>query len=204
MIGNSVNIAGVVLAGGQSLRMGQDKAQLIIEQHSLLSRAVALLHNVGLKDCFVSGDYKGFNCIIDQQPALGPIAGLAACVTQLNCDYDAIFIIPVDMPLLAPEDCSNLLQQFINQNESNKQGLYYQDAIFPMLLVLNSTLSDYLQEVVNSSHKKHRSLYRLLNTLDIKAINNKESDAFRFENTNTPEQWDRCLSTYAKMQPHNK
>ena len=64
MIGNSVNIAGVVLAGGQSLRMGQDKAQLIIEQHSLLSRAVALLHNVGLKDCFVSGDYKGFNCIM--------------------------------------------------------------------------------------------------------------------------------------------
>ena len=212
-LGVNVKIAGVVLAGGQSTRMGADKATLTIDQHTLLARAVALLKTAGFDDCFVSGDYQGFNCILDQQAYLGPIAGIAACASHLSGKYDAMFIIPVDMPLLASQDCQYLLQcfgqQFITQQltaqqstieDSSKLGVYYKQATFPMLLSLNKTLLDYLAEVVTSPHKKHRSLYRLLETLDIKGVDQKEVDAFRFENTNTPEQWQRCLATYAMMQ----
>ena len=219
-LGVNVKIAGVILAGGQSTRMGEDKATLTMDQHTLLARAVALLKTAGFDDCFVSGDYQGFNCILDQQACLGPIAGIAACASHLSERYDAMFIIPVDMPLLAPQDCEYLLQyfsqQFItqqstNEDESNplqaschlltrKQGVYYKQATFPMLLSLNKTLLDYLAEVVTSPHKKHRSLYRLLETLDIKGVDQKDVDAFRFENTNTPEQWQRCLATYTMMQ----
>lgn len=219
-LGVNVKIAGVILAGGQSTRMGEDKATLTIDQHTLLARAVALLKTAGLDDCFVSGDYQGFNCILDQQACLGPIAGIAACASYLNGNYDAMFIIPVDMPLLASQDCQYLLQhfsqQFITQQFTtedcskqlqpschfltSKQGVYYKQATFPMLLSLNKTLLDYLAEVVTSPHKKYRSLYRLLETLDIKGVDQKEVDVFRFENTNTPEQWQRCLATYAMMQ----
>lgn len=215
-----MKIAGVILAGGQSTRMGEDKATLTLEQHTLLARAVALLKAAGFDDCFVSGDYQGFNCILDQQACLGPIAGIAACASHLSDRYDAMFIIPVDMPLLASQDCQYLLQYFSQQSTaqgpiiencsnksqpsghllSNKQGVYYKQATFPMLLSLNKTLLDYLAEVVTSPHKKHRSLYRLLETIDIKGVDQKEVDAFRFENTNTPEQWQRCLATYAMMQ----
>jgi len=200
-----VKIAGVVLAGGQSLRMGQDKATLTIEQRTLLERSVNLLQNVGFEDCFVSGHYDDFDCIIDQQAGLGPIAGIEACAKQLYRDYDAIFIIPVDMPLLAVQDCRNLLQYFLTLNTTNDKltippGVYYQQTTFPMLLTLNEPLLDYLAEVVTTTHKKHRSLYRLLETLDIKGFNQKEADTFRFENTNTPEQWQRCLTMLRTMQ----
>lgn len=191
----NVKIAGIVLAGGQSLRMGEDKAQLTIDQHTLLSRAVKLLQQSGFDDCFVSGNYEGFNCIIDQHQALGPLAGLAACVAKLLGHYDALFIIPVDMPLLIEKDCHYLLQHF-----TGEQGIYYEDATFPMILPLNQALFDYLAMAIASTNKKDRSLYRLLKTLDIKAINKKQSDAFRFENTNTPEQWQQCLATYAMIQ----
>ncbi|TEW56070.1 molybdenum cofactor guanylyltransferase [Psychromonas sp. RZ22] len=192
-----MKIAGVVLAGGQSLRMGKDKATLTLEQHTLLSRAVTLLQNAGVNDCFVSGDYEGFNCISDQYSSLGPIAGLDACATQLSTHYDAMLIIPVDMPLLAVEDCQHILQQFTSLEI---QGVYYQDVTFPMLLTLNDNLTGYLSDAVTSSYKKHRSLYRLLKQLKVKGICKNERDAFRFENTNTPEQWQHCLSTYAMMQ----
>ncbi|MEJ6077783.1 NTP transferase domain-containing protein [Vibrio sp. 1-Bac 57] len=264
-----MNIAGIVLAGGQSSRMGQDKAKLTIEDHTLLSRAVNLLHAAGFEDCYVSGDYQGFNCIPDTQSELGPIAGIAACATQLSglkqacpsidnsaysapeyyapkhyapknyvpkhstsehkvpeynvaehstpewstvehCNtkqskkYDALFIMPVDMPLLAAEDCKKLLQHFIkqftNQSITGKQGVYYKETTFPMLLSLNDTLITYLNDALNSVHKKQRSLYRLIETLNIEGISQQQVDLFRFENTNTPEQWQRCLVTYNKMQ----
>lgn len=229
-----MNIAGIVLAGGQSSRMGQDKAKLTIEDHTLLSRAVNLLHAAGFEDCYVSGDYQGFNCIPDTQSELGPIAGIAACATQLSglkqaCPsidnsaysapeyyapkhyapkqskkYDALFIMPVDMPLLAAEDCNKLLQHFIkqftNQSITGKQGVYYKETTFPMLLSLNDTLITYLNDALNSVHKKQRSLYRLIETLNIEGISQQQVDLFRFENTNTPEQWQRCLVTYNKMQ----
>lgn len=204
-LGVDVKIAGVVLAGGQSLRMGRDKATLTIEQQTLLERSVDLLHRVGFDDCFVSGQYEGFDCIADQQTDLGPIAGIAACAKQLYRDYDAVFIIPVDMPLLAEQDCRYLLQYFLTLNTTNtelslSQGVYYQKTTFPMLLTLNQALLDYLADVVTTTNKKHRSLYRLLESLDIKGFNQKEEDAFRFENTNTPEQWQHCLTLLRAMQ----
>jgi len=236
-----VKIAGIVLAGGQSSRMGQDKAKLTIEDHTLLSRAVNLLQSSGFEDCYVSGDYQGFNCILDTQSELGPIAGIAACATKLSgikhlpsnnnsaqsttknetakysapehCNtqqskkYDALFIMPVDMPLLAVEDCKKLLQYFrkqlTNQSITNKQGVYYKETTFPMLLSLNDTLLTYLYQALNSDHKKQRSVYRLIDTLNIQGVCQQQADLFRFENTNTPEQWQRCLATYGKLQTDN-
>jgi len=203
-----VKIAGVVLAGGQSLRMGQDKSSLMIEQLSLLKRAVNLLQNSGLKDCFVSGDHQDYRCIKDKQAGLGPIGGIAACNSALTAEYDAMLVIPVDMPLLAIQDCSYLLQQYLDQvSASNKPtevpGLFYQQAIFPLVISLTDPLSCYCENIINSSDKKSRSLFRLFESLDIKGIPLNTNDRFRFENTNTPEQWQRCLTTYSKMHKIN-
>lgn len=201
----NVKIAGVVLAGGQSLRMGQDKALLTLEQHTLLVRAVKLLQETGISDCFVSGNYPDFDCIRDQHSGLGPLAGIAACANQLSVDYDAVFVIPVDMPLLSVQDCTVLVEAYLNSASPQEAvpqtaGLYYQEAIFPLILTLNTPLHDYLADIINTPHKKHRSLYRLFETLSVKGISAKATDIQRFENTNTPEQWQRCLTLYSRLQ----
>lgn len=193
-----MKIAGVVLAGGQSQRMGEDKANLIIDQNSLLTRAVNLLQEAGLSDCYVSGDYPEFNCIQDQHCNLGPIAGIAACASFLNEQYDAMLIIPVDMPLLAVQDCSHLLNCYKATN--NVPGLYYQAAIFPILLALTKPLTDYLSNVVNSQHKKSRSLFRLFESLDIQGVPLTTANQYRFKNTNTPTQFQDCLATFNTLQ----
>lgn len=190
-----MKIAGIVLAGGLSSRMGQDKAQLVLASQTLLTRNVTLLSELALNAVFVSGQYSDFQCIEDINPALGPIGGLHACVESLYGHYDAMFIIPVDMPLLGRVECLHLLQQFITY----PQGVFYKLATFPMIVPLNATLKTYLSEALACPYNKQRSLYRLLNTLNLQPIIYPTEDHFRFQNSNTPEQWADCLQTYQSL-----
>jgi len=192
---HNVKIAGVVLAGGLSTRMGEDKAQLRIKQQSLLTRSVELLCSVGLDKVFVSGNYPNYDCITDTYPQLGPLSGIHACAGALSEDYDALFILPVDMPLLTDHECRFLIEKFSGLT----QGVYYQDARFPMILPLNQLLKDYLSEILTSQHKKQRSLYRLLTACEATPISYSAEIAYRFENTNTPEQWKTCLAVHQQL-----
>lgn len=190
-----MNIAGIVLAGGLSSRMGKDKAQLLLEKQTLLTRNVALLCSLNFADVFVSGQYEGFQCIADINQSLGPIGGLHACVESLYSRYDALFIMPIDMPLLGYQECLHLLEQFAEHPE----GVFYEQATFPMILPLSKQLKEYLTEALASPHNKQRSLYRLLKTLKLQPINYQNEESFRFQNSNTPEEWSRCLEMYHSL-----
>jgi len=188
------------LAGGLSSRMGQDKAQLQLAKQTLLSRAVSLLENVNLKQTFVSGQYPQYASIPDIYPQLGPLGGVHACVEQLYDSFDALFIVPVDMPLLSAVQCELLLNEFIQY----PQGVFYQQVTFPMILPLNHQLKEYLEEALVSPHKIQRSLYRLLKTLKIQSVNFPQQHDFRFQNSNTPQEWQTCLQMHAALQTNKE
>ena len=191
-----MKIAGIVLAGGLSSRMGQDKAKLQLAEQTLLTRAVDLLGRLDINKTFVSGDYPDFDFITDIHQHLGPIGGLHACVEALYDDYDALFILPVDMPLMGETQCAYLLSEFKN----HPQGVFYEQANFPMILPLTLSLKNYLTEALASAQNKDRSLYRLLNRLKIQPVNVTEKQDHIFQNSNTPHEWLSCVETYKKLQ----
>jgi molybdopterin-guanine dinucleotide biosynthesis protein A len=80
-------MTGVVLAGGQSTRMGRDKATLEFDGQPLLERAVAVL-----RECFPEV------MVIrqDDVPGLGPIGGLLTALRRAP----EIFVVACDMPFL--------------------------------------------------------------------------------------------------------
>ncbi len=190
-----MKIAGIVLAGGLSTRMGKDKAQLLLAEQTLLSRAVLLLESASLQKVFVSGQYPLFSCIPDLHKQLGPIGGLHACVEHLFGLYDALFIMPVDMPLLSEIECKQLIEQYAQ----HPQGVFFEQVTFPMILPLNKQLKEYLSEALLSPQKKQRSLYRLLKTLKIQPVNYQQQDDFRFQNNNTPQEWKICQEMHSKL-----
>jgi len=190
-----MKIAGVVLAGGLSSRMGKDKTQLILENKTLLARTVNLLEQLPLDAVFVSGEQPGYNCIADIYRYLGPLSGIHASVESLSATFDAIFVIPVDMPLLSLAECTFLL----NKLTQYPQGVFYQASIFPFILPLNRAVQDYLSAIMTDNDKKARSLYRLFTTFSLQGVDCAAAQSFRFQNSNTPEEWDNCLYTYHNL-----
>lgn len=190
-----MRIAGVILAGGLSTRMGQDKATLLLEKKTLLTRNMTLLSALNLSDNFVSGEYEGFQYIPDIDSSSGPIGGIHACVETLFNEFDALFIIPVDMPLLTSIECLTLLEKF----KSFQEGVFYEKALFPMILPLTNELKAYLKNILNSKEYKQRSIYRLIKTIGLQSIKLQTKNSFRFQNSNTPQEWADCLETFKAL-----
>jgi len=100
-------VFGLVLAGGRSRRMGSDKASLVKDGQTQLSRAVDLLETA-LERAYVSaradqaGDpvRSGFEQIVDRYDDLGPVAGI---LSAMDHDPDAAWLVlACDLPNADP------------------------------------------------------------------------------------------------------
>ena len=173
--------AGMILAGGKSLRMGQDKALLPYQGLSLLEHMQEILKPVTLSNIYISHSDYIADCIADK----GPLGGIYSVVQGLPKQVSFLLIIPVDMPLLQPE----LLQVLVNKAILNKPvACHYQDALFPLLLPINSVVKERLKQAV-SSYQKTYSVRWLLEKITVDILPLNQEDLSAFINTNTPEQW---------------
>ncbi|PHR63016.1 MAG: molybdenum cofactor guanylyltransferase [Robiginitomaculum sp.] len=168
---------GLVLAGGQSRRMGRDKAALMIGGMSLLDRAKALLAEAGCNPILVSGA----GGLVDRFANAGPLAGLDAALHTLS-DGQWVLVIPVDMPNLKPA----LLKKLI-QARTDEAGLYFADHPMPVCVRVTSDLRAYLQQTLEAPDGD-RSLFCLFRSLGFTAIAGPGRHSPAFWNCNTPEQ----------------
>jgi molybdopterin-guanine dinucleotide biosynthesis protein A len=106
-------LKGLVLAGGQSVRMGADKAAVEFAGAALLDRAVAALTGV-VTEVYVSarvvqsseGSRGAYPLIVDQHENIGPAAGILAA--HVSDPAAAWLVIACDMPLLDKESLAVL------------------------------------------------------------------------------------------------
>lgn len=97
-------IVGVVLAGGGSSRMGQDKAGLVWNGQSLLAHARARLAEAGCTSVWVSGRPDLPNGFSDSHPNAGPAHALLDALERLPDDSPGLLALAVDMPLVTADD----------------------------------------------------------------------------------------------------
>ena len=102
-----VRIAGVVLAGGRSRRMGRDKSLLRLggdTAPTLLERSVALLRPLCEQvwvSCRAGQTYARQNCVPDLLPASGPICGVHAALVRARAEgIPAVLALSCDLPLM--------------------------------------------------------------------------------------------------------
>ena len=97
-----MNFSTVILAGGQSRRMGSDKAFLSLDGKPLLARQVELVRQLGPREIFISGraetDYRPLNCPVlqDRFAAAGPLAGIERALDAMPTPL--LLVLAVDMP----------------------------------------------------------------------------------------------------------
>ena len=93
--------AGFVLAGGQSTRMGQNKALLELAGRPLIVRALAALSEVCADVAIAGGapELAAFGRLVaDETPGCGPLGGLVAALEQTAYEWN--LFVPVDVPFV--------------------------------------------------------------------------------------------------------
>lgn len=93
--------AGFVLAGGQSSRMGTDKASLVFRGRPLVAHALEILSGAGLEASIAGARVPlgAFAPVVeDAEPGLGPLGGICTALESSAARW-AVFL-PVDLPLL--------------------------------------------------------------------------------------------------------
>jgi len=97
-----MNFSAVILAGGQSRRMGQDKAWLEVGGQPLITRALAVLRASGIQEIFISGragvDYSALRCpvLLDLHPDCGPLGGIQHALAAASAPM--VLVLAVDLP----------------------------------------------------------------------------------------------------------
>lgn len=92
-----------ILAGGNSTRMGTDKAFAMLNGRSLLARAMGVCRTI-TSEVWIVGDRKKFApfapVVEDVFPGCGPLAGMHAALRTSRTDLN--LVLAVDLPFVSP------------------------------------------------------------------------------------------------------
>jgi molybdopterin-guanine dinucleotide biosynthesis protein A len=110
-----MNISAVLLAGGESHRMGRDKTTLLSRGKPLWQIQLELLQKLEPTEIFVSARTDpvwrpaDVQFIADDLPSRGPLSGLAASLTRMRAQY--LLALAIDMPFMTEEYLTFLCNQ---------------------------------------------------------------------------------------------
>jgi molybdenum cofactor guanylyltransferase len=178
----TTRMSGFVLAGGQSTRMGRDKALLDWHGSPLLSHMVTLLQHPTDSVKVVGRDH-----LPDRLPGRGPLSGIATALTITSTDNN--LIVAVDLPLLTKD----FLMFFRRTAEHSKRPLLACKigSHFPLCLGIRRAI---LPEVEQRLDKGDLSIHGLIEGSDTEIISESQLrdagfDSSIFRNLNTPEDY---------------
>jgi molybdopterin-guanine dinucleotide biosynthesis protein A len=107
------DVSAFVLCGGQSRRMGSDKALLTLGGKSLLERALSLAHRIAPKVAILGPRDRyaamGERIVEDEFPGCGPLAGIHAALQATETDLNVI--LSVDMPFVPADFLAYLIER---------------------------------------------------------------------------------------------
>lgn len=197
----SAPLYGLVLAGGRSTRMGQDKAALRVGARTQLEQAMALLAPhverafVSVrKDQHTDPLRTGFEQIEDTRENLGPIAGIIAA--QQRFPHCAWLVLACDLPLLDAATLACLLRARAPEHLATAFRSSHDQLPEPLCAVYEpgsrTAISDY---VARGQHCPRRFLLQA----DVRLVD--EPNPRALDNANTPEEYAAAMGTIASLSP---
>ena len=189
-------LAGVVLAGGRSLRMGGDKARLCVAGRPLIGWPIAALQAVVSPVYCVGGDgilaeSLGVPHVPDRVADAGPLGGIQSALRTLCSD---VLVIGCDMPLVHPgllnliisaDDCADAIVP-VNAGEYE-----------PLLALYRLPCLQAIEGALASGRRRVASFYSdvRLHLLGERAWRAVDPEGLSFLNVNTPRELDavRCM-----------
>jgi molybdenum cofactor guanylyltransferase len=110
-----VNISAVLLAGGESRRMGKDKATLLFRGKPLWHIQLERLRRLEPAEILVSARIDpswrpaDVQFVADVPPSRGPLSGITAAMAKIHTAH--LLVLAIDMPLMAENFLRSLCDQ---------------------------------------------------------------------------------------------
>lgn len=177
-----MKIGCVILAGGKSSRMGQDKALLEIDGKSFIKQLTETL-NFFEEKYIARGNNSNildvtWPMIQDIYPEHGPIGGIHAALTK--CDSDAVLFVSCDMPLIKKA----LIQQLCEAMTSEYDAVVVKEKngrIHPLCAIYKKSVVNLFEQQILSNNNR---LMLALGKMKVKYITVDEAQ--QLSNINTP------------------
>ncbi len=204
----NTTLIGLVLAGGQSRRMGQDKALMRYQGRTLIDNASLLLQSASCDKVLISRNAPGF--LNDRIEDAGPLSGVHAVLDALsqsdnhNGNPCELLVLPVDMPQMTPE----LLRILVSRGREAEKACYVEKRFLPFYLpVTQDTKALLANYLVEQSKRRVVGFLEILNAVSLKEgdlkktarkdesdnkkrlANMSNEDGVEWLNVNTPGDW---------------
>ncbi|MCC6492464.1 MAG: molybdenum cofactor guanylyltransferase [Pirellulales bacterium] len=189
----------VVLCGGESRRMGSDKATLVVEAETLLERTVRLVGQATPLENVVVVAAPGqclpplpppVSVIRDAQERQGPLPAVKAGLESLAGRVESAFAAGCDTPLLQPAVIAWLFQRLEADPAAQAVAPTDGERLFPLTAVYRTSFAARLGEAIAAGC---RSLYRALDrnkaqvlTVHVDELRGIDPDLASFINCNQP------------------
>lgn len=190
---SSVEISACLLAGGKSLRMGEDKRLLPHKNKSMLQSTSENLIFFAAKYLSLSEEepsiqLETFKNILDQRAECGPIGGIVSALSRSSQPWT--LFITSDMPLLNME----MLDYLVKFRNPQYDAIIFSEngakKIFPLLLQKKTALPAFKYALEHDKFALWQTMQRCLKTLEITAEECPSYTAFSFKNINTKEDYE--------------
>src|SRR5438105_12365799 len=110
-----MKISAVLLAGGKSRRMGEDKATIVFRNVPLWQIQTELLRQLSPKEIFISAPSDppwrpaDIEFVPDDQPTRGPLSGIAAALSRISRGH--LLALAIDMPFMTESYLRSLCER---------------------------------------------------------------------------------------------
>ena len=195
-----MTISGIVLAGGRSTRMGQDKASLPFGDETMLGRSIRIAGSVAEDVLVVARPDQsvpaGVRVVFDPVEDLGPLAaiavGLSASASELN------IIVACDMPLIRPEVLRRLIER---RGDADICLAVVDGRASPLCAVYRTTVASTAQTLVASGERRVMALLDRVQTkrVDAAAFRDIDPQLESFISCDTPEAYAALLARRAEL-----
>jgi molybdopterin-guanine dinucleotide biosynthesis protein A len=184
-----MNLAAVILAGGASRRMGQDKAWLEFGGRPLIACASATVRDAGIEEVLISGragvDYSSLSCpvLFDLEPGCGPLSGIERALETAKAPL--VLVLAVDLPRMT----AAFLRKLAGRSDPLGAIPNLDGQLEPLAAIYPKSCSTIARECLLRGHRAARSFAGVcLRERAVRTFAVSPADAGCFENWNTP--WD--------------
>ncbi len=184
-------LTAVLFAGGESRRMGTDKAMLVLKGEPLWARQIRILRALRPEKIMISARNKPSWCpsdvevVLDEPPSRGPLSGLAAALEKIQTTHLLAFA--VDLPRMT----SAHLRKLWSLSQSRVGVVPQNGKFFEPLCAIYPIESIHLikQALLNNDVSLHSFIRTLTAQEQVRFYTVAKSEKAIYQNINTPDQW---------------